>query len=274
MDANRVITRGTRDGHHYYMVDGYLMPSPSKIQLAAPFLDKFHAEGAANVLDDNWVDLASSTPSERRRLFLQKTTAEYGRARDAGKLRHRLVEAMLNGEPAKSDDAGAIADAQAAARTFDRFGITPIASELPVVNTNIWSAGTTDGIFEIPSWGPVVLDLKFGEKVWPNHALQLSDYAHMTNTIISVEQWGPRGGARKPIFELGEIPEVRQDLAMILHVTGGVPRMLPIKIDGWVWRTVTAWCAAYWAYDPPTRVSSPGYATPIGEPIEPQNGEN
>jgi hypothetical protein len=265
---SRTITRGTTAGHHWYKLDGMMMPSPSKIKLTPPFLDNYHAECAADVLSDHWAALAGRTESERRKYFLEKTRVNMEAAAVAGKLRHSLMESLLKGEPARTADEAAIADAEAAARVFDQYQIRPVASEQAVVDAEVtWCSGTTDVIADVPGYGLVILDFKFGKEVWPDHALQLSAYAHMTNMIIEVENRGPRGGKLASTWALGEMPAVRRDVALLVHTTQGVPRLVEVKTDGWVWAAVVAWCRAWWFADPRMRKSGPGFNSPISDPV-------
>ena len=261
--ADRTLIRRVTNGHSWFTLDGCLMPSPSKIKLSQPFLDNYHAEVAADVVTDCWEDLAGRAPSDRRKFFVEKTVSGFGKPAEDGKLRHSLMEALAKGEKATSDDAGAVVDAECAKRAMERYGIVPVESELMVVNTSTWCAGTTDMIANVAGYGRVVMDFKFGKEVWPDYALQLSAYAHMTNTIVEVEHRGVRGGVKPSTWELGTMPKVRTDVALLLHTHDGVSDLYEVKTNGWVWSAVVAWCRAWWLADPRMRPAGPFFESPL-----------
>ncbi len=267
-DLDRTIVRRVTNGHAWYTLDGYLMPSPSKIKLEAPFLQNWQAGIAAGVIADQWEHLAGLPMSKRQAEFQRLFVDGLNAPAESGRHRHQLMEALLKGEKAKSQDPAAIADAEAACRVIDAMRIQPIASEQAVVNTEIWCSGTTDVIADVPGYGRVVMDFKFTKEVWPDYALQLSAYNHMTNTIVEVEQFGPRGGKLKSTWDLGPMPEVRKDMALVLNVHEGVPRLVEVKTDGWVWLAVVAWVRAWWLADPKMRKTGPGFDSPISAPVD------
>jgi len=275
MTTQRTITRGTYKGHDYYKVDGYSMPSPSKIKLDAVFLDNYHAAQAVNAASDHWDQLAAMDAGSDRRGSLNAWILEnYQYAAEAGREKHRLMEALVNGQPAVpgdkailrdpsltkrlAKDPSMLADAEAAARCLDAFKIQPFMAEQGVINTDYWYSGTLDMVATCDMFGaPSVLDYKFGRDIYPEFALQLGAYNHATHKIMEIPQTGPRGGAKRSTYELEPMPPIRHDMAFILHSTNGLARLVPVKTDGWVWDTVQAWVEAWWSYNPTVKDDPP-----------------
>ena len=261
--TDRTITRGTHKGYNYYKVDGFTMPSPSKIKLSPVYLDQYHAEQAVDAVDDLWTELTMIPEgSTRRRLLMDAIKTNYEYAAKRGRECHRLMEALVHGEPAVvgdpdivtdqllarrcQTDSSILRDAEAAARALTQYQIEPVVAEQPVVNTDWWYSGTLDLIATSPVWdyAPAVFDYKFTRDVYPDMALQMSAYNHATNTIVETMD------GKRAVYTLGKMPSVLRTTAYILQTRGGVSQLVPVKTDGFVWDTVTAFVESWWQWAP------------------------
>jgi len=257
-------------GHQYWLVDGRKMPSPSKLKLEPPFLDRYHADEALDAVMDMWDELqAMGDPSMRRKAIQPAILARYNYAAERGRECHRIMEALVYGYKAVVGDPQEVPDpvlsarmrsdpsierdAEEAARALARFGVTPLMVEQPIINTKFWYSGTCDLVATSPAFGddkPTILDYKFTKQVWPDYALQQSAYTHATNTLDEVSHVGPRGGKHPSTWEFGPLGDLRRDRAYVLNTRDGVSQMIPVVTGGEVWRSVQALLVAWWAFQP------------------------
>jgi hypothetical protein len=270
--------------HWTYYLDGLKLPGPSTLARMVPSdLTNWYAEQAAELAVNNWERLSGLPLLARLKEIKGAANATRDKAAAAGTLRHQVMDRLVNGlpvdpnEPELVADPQAVPDAEAAARLLDAFEIQPAHAEIPLANLEQLYAGTADLIAHSPALGgDVLLDHKFGKHVYPSHAIQLAAYAHSTHMIevAKTEHTGPRGGKKPPTFEfaLAPAPDVRQDVAYILHTHGGSAEMLPVKIDGWVWDAVLIACDTYWEWETRTGWNfreKDSFDSPIGPPLNP-----
>jgi hypothetical protein len=293
------ITGKTWRGHTVYSADGVRLPGPSGLAGYAPKnLTGWYAEQCAEYAVNHW-DRLSGLPSFDRVKQIQGAPGlAVSRAAERGTVRHDLMERLAGGESVSADGdwqdgklawvsgearreevAAAILDAEAAVTLIDRFGIEPAWAEIALANLNpdFYYAGTADLIaYSARLGGHVLLDHKFGKHIYASHAIQLSAYAHATNRIDKtvVENFGPNGGKRPPTvtYTLGEPPQMRQDVAYIIHTRDGNSELIPVQVGGWVWETVAVCCDLHWEWEARTgwnQRGKPGFESPIGEPVSP-----
>ncbi|MDR2930636.1 MAG: hypothetical protein LBV06_07030 [Propionibacteriaceae bacterium] len=255
------------------------MPSPSKIKFNPFDNRRWMAEQIVNGIDASEF-LATITDRQQWRSEAVKLGEKaLGYAAERGRECHRIMEALVNGQPASVGDPQVVTDpvlsarlrvdptierdAQCAAKALEAFRVQPIMTEQPVINTTWWYSGSCDLVATCPVFGddqPTIVDYKFTKSVSDEYALQQSAYNHVTNTLVRVQNRGPRGGTLPDTWEFGDMSDVRQDRAYILNTTDGYSSMVPMTTDGEVWKAVQAWVVAYWAFLD---------TNPVGGPVQP-----
>lgn len=268
-------------GHNTFYLDGVKMPGPSSLvpkDMKDPAIREAATWIAANI------DRLNDTHPDEREQFIKDNALEaWDYARDRGSAAHAVMEALLAGTAATSDDPTVVADATAAVQLMDAIQLTPTHSEIPLINLEWHYAGTADliakpgidlldkqGNLIVAAGTPVIMDFKFGANTYPSHAVQASAYAHATNSIREVERLGPRGGRLKPVWELDAMPEVSQAWAFLIHAHDGIAELIPVKIDGWVWDAALIHLDAYWEWEIRTgwnHRTKDTFDNPLGDPL-------
>ena len=106
------------------------------------------------------------------------------KAADAGTIAHAMIEADLHGKEYKSDAPKEILDkAETSFLAYLEFkdvvGLSPIATELPLVSEE-WKFGGTIDVATIKKY-PAILDLKTSNGVYPDHRIQVAAYGRLWN---------------------------------------------------------------------------------------------
>jgi hypothetical protein len=90
-------------------------------------------------------------------------------------------------------------------KLVEKHKLEVIGSELQLVHTFHGYAGSTDHFVVSPDFGPVILDVKTGKRVYPNVAMQLAAYAHANHRWDGEKliRWGS---------------DVRKDLGLVAKI--------------------------------------------------------
>jgi hypothetical protein len=104
------------------------------------------------------------------------------KAADAGTIAHAMIEADLHGKEFKSDAPKEILDkAETSFLAYLEFkdvvGLSPIATELPLVSEE-WKYGGTIDVAIIKKY-PAILDLKTSNGVYADHLIQVAAYGKL-----------------------------------------------------------------------------------------------
>lgn len=149
------------------------------------------------------------------------------RRRDLGDLVHYWTEKVDLGEATVGqvpDEARGYVQSWENAKTHH--GITVVAVEQTVFNNTHRYAGTFDRAIRMAAYrGVVVADVKTGDKVWPDTALQISAYAHgegIYDAELDVALPMPEG--------------LRLDVGVVIHLAEDGYELVPLDI-------ATAWPA-------------------------------
>ena len=274
---NPTITARTWGGHNTFYLDGTKLPGPSTLAGIVPKdLTNWYATQAAEYAAEHWDQLTGMSLMDKVKQIQSAPRQAVSKAAADGTARHRVMEALTLGQKVETEDQTVVADAEAAVRLMDAFQIEPVFAEIGLANLEQHYAGTADLIASSPTLGgAVLLDHKFGKHLYASHAIQLSAYAHATHRIEETQttQTGPRGGKKSvTVWSLTEPPEMRLDVAYVMHTRDGVSELHPIKIDGWVWDTVLVCCDLYWEWETRTGWNfrdKDTADTPIGDPLQP-----
>jgi hypothetical protein len=167
-------------GHRVYTGQGREYPSVTAIisgGVPKPFLPRWAAKAAAEYAIGHLDHLRLLPPGQAIREVKQAPFTERDVAADLGDLIHAAVEAHATGRP-RPDLPEAAAGYLAG---FDRFVTerTPVflLAERTVYSRHYGYAGTFDAIATLPGLGIVLLDVKTGNRVYPEVCLQLAAYA-------------------------------------------------------------------------------------------------
>jgi hypothetical protein len=216
--APALASTGT-NGHRVYAWAGREYPSVTAIisgGVPKPFLVRWAAKAAAEYAIGHLDHLRLLPPGQAIREVKQAPWTKRDMAVDLGDQVHAAVEATATGRPRPDlpdHAAGYLAG-------FDRF----LAQRKPVfllAERSVYScrygyAGTFDAIATLPGLGVVLLDVKTGNRVYPEVCLQLAAYA-AADFIAD-----PDGTTEHPLPEL--------HAGAVLHLQPGGYRLLPVPI--------------------------------------------
>jgi hypothetical protein len=206
-------------GHRIYRWQGRDYPSVTAILnggVPKPLLVRWAAKVAAEYAISHLDHLALLPTGQAIREVKQAPWATRDAAADLGDLVHAAVEAHALGRPRPAvpeQAAGYLAG-------FDRFlaDHTPtfLAAEQTVYSRRYGYAGTFDAIATLPGRGLVLVDVKTGNRVYPEVCLQLAAYA-------AADFIGhPNGTTEQPLPELHS--------GAVLHLQPGGYQLLPVPI--------------------------------------------
>lgn len=155
---------------------------------------------------DNWDDLVDMPASKRGAAVEDAWWKRSKKAMARGSHIHDLADHLAKGEEVEPDDE-ALAPARQYVAWLDSHAVEVIHSECPVINRKWGYAGTFDLLARVDTGnGPStwLLDIKTGDDVWPEVALQLAAYRNAEALLVD--------GEEQPM------PEV--DFCGVVHVGG------------------------------------------------------
>jgi hypothetical protein len=205
-------------GHRVYHWQGREFPSVTAILAGGvpkPLLVRWAAKVAAEYAIAHLDHLRRLPPGQAIREVKQAPFTKRDDAAEVGDQIHAAVEAAASGQPhpaVPAHAAGYLAG-------FDRFlaDHTPVwlAAEQTVYSRRYGYAGTFDAIATLPGHGVVLVDVKTGNRVYPEVCLQLAAYA--AGDFI-----GHPDGTEQPL------PAI--DAGAVLHLRPGGYQLLPVPI--------------------------------------------
>jgi hypothetical protein len=206
-------------GHRVYRWQGREYSSVTAILgggVPKPLLVRWAAKVAAEYAIAHLDHLRRLPPGQAIREVKQAPFTKRDTAAEVGDQIHAAVEAAANGQPRP----GLPDHAAAYLVGFDRFlaAHTPVflAAEQTVYSRRYGYAGTFDAIATLPgSGGTVLLDVKTGNRVYPEACLQLAAYA-------AADFIGRPDGTEQPLPEL--------HAGAVLHLQPGGYQLLPVPI--------------------------------------------
>lgn len=211
-------------GHAYYDSDGRKVPGVTTI-LRDGFPIRLVDWAAKSTAKDALANLDRLAAMEREEAYdwLRGAPARHrSKATARGKDIHSHGEALARDDQTAHDvPPELIGPVEAYARWLDRRAVAAIHVECPVINRKWDYCGTFDLVARIgeTNW---LLDIKTGERVFDDAALQLAAYAHAEALLV--------GGLR-------EIELPRIDRVGIVHVQPDQVDLLPVDVSDGVWRT-------------------------------------
>jgi hypothetical protein len=207
------------NGHRVYRWQGREFPSVTAILnggVPKPFLPRWAAKVAAEYAIAHLDHLRLLAAGQAIREVKQAPFTKRDSAAEVGDLVHAAVEAAATGRPrpAVPDHAAGYVAA------LDRFlaDHTPgfLAAEQTVYSRRYGYAGTFDLLATLPGHGLVLVDVKTGNRVYPEVCLQLAAYA-------AADFIGhPNGTTEQPL------PKVQA--GVVLHLRPGGYQLLPVPI--------------------------------------------
>src|SRR6266545_3174436 len=208
------------NGHRVYTWAGREYPSVTAIisgGVPKPFLPRWAAKVAAEYAIGNLDHLRLLPAGQAIREVKQAPFTKRDVAADLGDLIHAAVEAHATGRP-RPDLPEAAAGYLAG---FDRFVAQRnpgfLLAERTVYSRRYGYAGTFDLLATVPGVGVVLLDVKTGNRVYPEVCLQLAAYA--AGDFIG----DPDGTTERPL------PTIHA--GAVLHLRPGGYHLLPIPIS-------------------------------------------
>ncbi len=241
------------NGHRVYTWAGREYPSVTAIisgGVPKPFLPRWAAKAAAEYAISNLDHLRLLPAGQAIREVKQAPFTKRDTAADLGDLLHAAVEAAATGRPRPDlpdHAAGYLVG-------FERFVAdrTPgfLLAERTVYSRRYGYAGTFDAIATLPGADVVLLDIKTGNRVYPEVCLQLAAYA--AADFIG----DPDGVTEQPLPEL--------HAGAVLHLRPGGYQLLPIPISRAVLEAFLAALAVFrFTTDlAPTLLPTPNPASP------------
>jgi len=170
-------------GHRVYRWQGREYPSVTAILnggVPKPFLPRWAAKAAAEYAIGHLDHLRLLPAGQAIREVKQAPWATRDAAADLGDLIHAAVEAHAVGDPRPQPPP----QAEPYLAGFDRFlaDHTPVflAAEQTVYSRRYGYAGTFDALATLPThrgWGLTLVDVKTGNRIYPEVCLQLAAYA-------------------------------------------------------------------------------------------------
>jgi hypothetical protein len=206
-------------GHRVYRWHGREFPSVTAILAGGvpkPFLARWAARAAAEYAVNHLDRLALLPAGQAIREIKQAPWATRDQAADLGDLIHAAVEAAATGRHRPHLPS----EAEPYLAGFDRFlaDHTPafLAAERTVYSRRYGYAGTFDTLATLPGHGLTLLDVKTGNRVYPEVCLQLAAYA----AADFIGQPDTTTEELLPAIEAGAV----------LHLQPGGYQLLPVPI--------------------------------------------
>lgn len=269
MTGPRLSRRNYGRGHGYKL-DGVKVPGVTTIQglLDKPGLIDWAAREAAGYAIENWAELSGVPLLERADRIRKARFEKNAAAKISGTKVHHYGHQIALGHDVQVPDEYVPA-ATAYARLLDRLDLTVELAEAPCASTTYGYAGTLDLIGSSPRLGRALIDLKTGNGIYQDTALQVNAYG-ACDIVQRVEPGdpGPRGGKPKHP-KITELPMGYFDSAWIIHVRGDHAEIYPCRLSDRdevaflslleLWRT--------WL-EPSRNQDHDDYDPPVGEPVD------
>lgn len=178
---------------HGYTLDRKKIPGVTTVKnmKASPGLTGWAARAAADYVLDEWGEIVAMAPSQRHKMISTAHDRARNQASTRGTRIHALGEKVAYGEPVEVPDElrGPV---EAYARFLDQWQIEALHTEIPCCNTTYRYGGTADviGTSALPRMVdmleglPFMLDVKSGNAVYRETALQLAGYRHCDLALI------------------------------------------------------------------------------------------
>lgn len=192
-------------GHSYYL-DGRKLPGVTTLigQINKPFLVGWAARMAAQYATDNWDALAEKPLSERAKLIGSAHSVRTSEAAAIGTAVHAAIEQLGAGKKVSTSDPRISARLRHVIAVWKGLGIKQISAEQPVASSTMLYAGTYDLLCTMDgSDKPTLLDVKTGNRVYPETLLQLAAYS-MTDVAAGGPVLGDLGIERVGVLHVTE----------------------------------------------------------------------
>jgi hypothetical protein len=265
---NRLERRNYGSGHSY-MLDGTKVPGVTTIigKLDKPALIDWAARKSAGYAIDHWDELTELPLMERAKLIQDARWDSNKKAIVRGNRIHALAE-KLGVEGEAQPPAELLSQVEAYARFLDRWDMESVATEASIAHTEYRYAGTLDAIVKSPKLGTILMDVKTGQSVWGEVALQLAAYRYADLLQTATETVGPRGGRKAGIPTEEPMPPV--DACYVAHVLGDDVELLPVSVDEYTFETFLYLQEIYLWHEQATNRNSEYYRPPVGAAIYPE----
>jgi len=216
-----IVRHNIGNGGHWYEIDGRKADGVTTLLrdgIPKPGLVKWAAESTAGYALDHWDELSEMPLSQRLTQMTTARQAESRRAIISGQRVHQLGRQLAAGQEVDVPDdlAGHV---RSYVQFLDEWEPDPLLIEATVANRAVHYAGTLDllaRVFDAESW---LFDIKTGNRVYGETALQLAAYAY-------AECWLDADGNEHPM------PEV--NAAAIIHVRSDGYSVYRVPLDGQV----------------------------------------
>ena len=215
----------TGRGHSYVDGTGRRIPGVTTLigdGVPKPALVKWAARTVAEAAVNRWDELAGLPVAARLKQLQDSPWSDRDSAAHRGTEVHGLAEKLVRGEQVSVPDelAGHV---ESYVRFLDDWQPDPVLVEAVVVNYTHGYAGTTDGIFDIPNVGRVLIDVKTGRSgVFGDVALQLAAYRY-------AECYLADDGSEQPM------PAV--NVCAVIHVRADGYSLVPVEAGPGQFRT-------------------------------------
>jgi hypothetical protein len=206
-------------GHRVYSWAGREYPSVTAIingGMPKPFLVRWAAKAAAEYAIGYLEHLRQLPAGQAIREVKQAPFSSRDRAADLGDVVHAAVEAQATGLPRPTLPPHCEPYLAALDRFLADHDPDFLHAERTVYSRRYGYAGTFDAIASLPGHGVVLLDVKTGNRVYPEVCLQLAAYA--AADFIG----DPDGVTEQPLPEL--------HAGAVLHLQPGAYRLVPVPI--------------------------------------------
>lgn len=263
----RLQRRNYGSGHGYQM-DGRKVPGVTTVigKLDKPALVTWAARQSAGYAIEHWAELGELPLMERAKRIEDARWATNKAATVRGHRVHALGEQLLQtGDVDVPDELRGPVEAYA--RFLDRWQFEGVTTEAPVGHTGYQYAGTLDAIATSPKLGTVLLDVKTGNGVWPEVALQLAAYRYADLMLCPRDVVGPRGGVR---VEYDERPMPEVEGCYVAHVLADDVELVPVRAEEAEWQTFLYLREVFDWLRVATDRKDDGYRPPVGDVMFPE----
>jgi hypothetical protein len=235
---------------HSYVDEGTKVPGVTTLLSAGlphPAFVKAATKACAAYVIDNWDDLLDLPASKRGQAVEDAWWKRSRKAMARGRDIHDMADRLGRGEPVEAEPE-TVAPAQQYASWLDANEVDVLHSECPVINRRWGYAGTFDLLADIAgeTW---LLDIKTGDDVWPEVALQLAAYRNAEAMLVD--------GIEVPM------PQVMH--TGVVHVGGDFAHLRNVDTGEAVFKAFLYVCqVAKWVQATDT---FRGGTSPVGQPI-------
>lgn len=252
---------------HGYKLDGRKVPGVTTVQgvLDKPALVAWAARASAAYAVENWDELAGVPLIQRAKKIEDARYNTVKKASTRGTRIHWFGEQLTHGIAVEvPDELRGPVDAYA--KFLDKWEFETVATESPCAHTEFQYAGTLDGIVKSPKLGTVMLDIKTGG-VYGEVALQLAGYRYCD--LIQIQSGTEKvRGKDRPTYTEQPMPEI--DDCVVAKVGPDDVELLPVEAGPAEWQIFLYLREVYDWKERATNRKSDDYASPIGDPLYPE----